>query len=227
MRRRALRPLSAALLSLLLLSSPIITASKARKSSKRASAAAAASAAAPSDDEWDARPLKSLDTTTCSVERVAAVDLTPQRFAQEYRGKKPVVITGLTDGDGAHDVTAQQRPPSQLDFQGCSLTERMHDGLHVKFDGFRTKNDGFHMKADGFHAENDGFGNRTPAGRRTSAGRRRRFSCDFPGNSQHFSQTLFGSFPTVSDQFMSRFLSRLLSRLFPFIPIYSVAGQVW
>ena len=61
--------------------------------------AATSAAAAPSDDEWGPRPLKSLDTTTCSVGRAAAADLTPQRFAQEYRGKKPVVIAGLTNVD--------------------------------------------------------------------------------------------------------------------------------
>ena len=39
----------------------------------------------------------------CSIERVLAAELTAQQFERLYRGKKPVIIQGLTVGWSAHD----------------------------------------------------------------------------------------------------------------------------
>ena len=53
-------------------------------------------------ESWDSSALQALDSTLCSVERISAAALSPERFRTEFRGKKPVVIRGLTNGDGAH-----------------------------------------------------------------------------------------------------------------------------
>jgi hypothetical protein len=60
------------------------------------------SSSSSASDQWDPTSLQALETTLCSVERVPASELSPERFRAEYRGRKPVVIQGLTDGDGSH-----------------------------------------------------------------------------------------------------------------------------
>jgi hypothetical protein len=44
-----------------------------------------------------------LETPRCTVERVGASALTPNRFLSEYNGVKPVIITGLTANWSAHE----------------------------------------------------------------------------------------------------------------------------
>lgn len=60
------------------------------------------SGADSSSDYWDASALQALDSSLCSVERIPAAALSPERFRAEFQGKKPVVIQGLTNGDGSH-----------------------------------------------------------------------------------------------------------------------------
>eukprot|EP01045_Picozoa_sp_COSAG04_P055544 COSAG04_NODE_25432_length_307_cov_1.240385_1_plen_82_part_01 len=44
--------------------------------------------------EWDPASIAALDSDTCSVTRIPAAELTPERFNAEFRGQKPVVIEG-------------------------------------------------------------------------------------------------------------------------------------
>eukprot|EP01046_Picozoa_sp_COSAG06_P048747 COSAG06_NODE_7350_length_2534_cov_19.102669_4_plen_254_part_00 len=66
------------------------------------SGSSGSSSSSSASDQWDPTSLQALETTLCSVERVPASELSPERFQAEYRGRKPVVIQGLTDGDGSH-----------------------------------------------------------------------------------------------------------------------------
>ena len=94
-------PPAARLLPLLLALCPPTMDAAARKRSARPTAP---------PEEWDPASIAALDSDTCSVTRIPAAELTPERFNSEFRGQKPVVIEGLTlGGEGGEGWAAHQR----------------------------------------------------------------------------------------------------------------------
>ena len=74
--------------------------------------------------EWDPLVLQALNTSRCTVERLSASQLNPQRFEVEFRGQKPVVIEGLTGVGGD-----SPRWPAYERWQKASLLQKFGERM--------------------------------------------------------------------------------------------------
>ena len=105
-----------------------------------ATTAVARKGAGRGGSKWSTASLKAVDTDLCTIERLPASQVSPQRFESEFRGKKPVVLQGLSHDEGYSLQTGWQKRTLLKKYGSRNVRVRHADEADGRRDRMRQNN---------------------------------------------------------------------------------------